>query len=103
MEFSRQGYWSGLPFPPSGALPYPGIEPGSPALQADSTAGATREIPQKLWNVLAGAEPLPRTTSYTTAGRKEQRGREASDWRRLGERAGRWACPTAPEEVVGIR
>ena len=36
MEFSRQEYWSGLPFPSSGDLPDPGIEPGSPALQADS-------------------------------------------------------------------
>ena len=29
MEFSRQEYWSGLPFPSPGDLPYPGIEPGS--------------------------------------------------------------------------
>ena len=36
MEFSRQEYWSGLPFPSLGDLPNPGIEPGSPALQADS-------------------------------------------------------------------
>ena len=36
MEFSRQGYWSGLPFPSLGDLPDPGIEPRSPALQADS-------------------------------------------------------------------
>ena len=36
MRFSRQGYWSGLPFPSPGDLPDPGIEPGSPALQADS-------------------------------------------------------------------
>ena len=36
MGFSRQEYWSGLPFPSSGDLPNPGIEPGSPALQADS-------------------------------------------------------------------
>ena len=36
MRFSRQGYWSGLPFPSPGDLPNPGIEPGSPALQADS-------------------------------------------------------------------
>ena len=35
MEFSRQEYWSGLPFPP-GDLPDPGIEPRSPALQVDS-------------------------------------------------------------------
>ena len=34
--FSRQEYWSGLPFPPPGDLPNPGIEPRSPTLQADS-------------------------------------------------------------------
>ena len=34
MGFSRQEYWSGLPFPSPGDLPHPGIEPGSPALQA---------------------------------------------------------------------
>ena len=36
MGFSRQEYWSGLPFPSPGDLPDPGIEPGTPALQADS-------------------------------------------------------------------
>ena len=36
MGFSRQEYWSGLPFPSSGDLPDPGIEPRSPALQVDS-------------------------------------------------------------------
>ena len=35
MGFSRQEYWSGLPFPSPGDLPDPGIESGSPALQAD--------------------------------------------------------------------
>ena len=34
--FSRQEYWSGLPFPPPGDLPTQGSNPGSPALQADS-------------------------------------------------------------------
>ena len=33
--FSRQGYWNGNPFPSPGDLPSPGIEPGSPTLQAD--------------------------------------------------------------------
>ena len=33
MRFSRQEYWSGLPFPSPGGLPDPGIEPRSPALQ----------------------------------------------------------------------
>ena len=36
MEFSRQEYWSELPFPSPGDLPDPGIEPGSPTLQADA-------------------------------------------------------------------
>ena len=36
MGFSRQEYWSGLPFPPPGDLPNPGIESGSPALEADA-------------------------------------------------------------------
>ena len=36
VEFSRQEYWSGLPFPSPGDLPNPGIKAGSPALQADA-------------------------------------------------------------------
>ena len=36
MGFSKQEYWSGLPFPPPGDLPDPGIKPAVPALQADS-------------------------------------------------------------------
>ena len=44
MEFSRQEYWSGLPFPSPGDLSNPGIKPGSPALQADAL---TSEPPGK--------------------------------------------------------
>ena len=36
MGFSRQEYWSRLPFPSPGDLPDPGIEPGYPALEADA-------------------------------------------------------------------
>ena len=36
MEFSRQEYWNGLPFPSPGDLPDSGIEPKYPALQADA-------------------------------------------------------------------
>ena len=36
IEFSTQECWSGLPFPSPGDLPRPGVEPGSPALQADT-------------------------------------------------------------------
>ena len=41
MEFSRQEYWSGLPFPSPGDLLDPGIELGSPALQAGSLPSET--------------------------------------------------------------
>ena len=44
MGFSRQEYWSGLPFPSPGDLPNPGIEPRSPAFQADAL---TSEPPGK--------------------------------------------------------
>ena len=46
MGFSRQEYWSGLPFPSPGDLPNPGIKPGSPALGADAL---TSEPPGKPW------------------------------------------------------
>ena len=36
MGFPKQEYWSGLPFPSPGAFPDPGVEPTSPAWQADS-------------------------------------------------------------------
>ena len=43
--FSRQEYWSGLPFPSPGHLPEPGIKPGSPALQTDSLPPEPPEKP----------------------------------------------------------
>ena len=44
MEFSKQEYWSGLPFPSPLDLPDPGIKPRSPALQADALPS---ELPGK--------------------------------------------------------
>ena len=44
MGFSRQEYWSGLPFPSPGDLPNPGIEPGSPALQTDALPSEPLEV-----------------------------------------------------------
>ena len=49
MGFSRQKYGSGLPFPSPGDLPNPGIEPGSPTLQADSLLS---EPPEKAFTEL---------------------------------------------------
>ena len=48
MGFSRQEYWSGLPFSSPGDLPDPGIEPGSPALQADTLTSEPPGKPERM-------------------------------------------------------
>ena len=62
MGFSRQKYWSGLPFPSPGDLPDPGIEPRSPTLQADAlTSEPPGKLPSKLHSLhklLISSEPL---------------------------------------------
>ena len=55
MGFSRQEYWSGLPFPSPGDLPKPGIKPRSPSLQADALSS---ELPGKN----RGVKQLPQIT-----------------------------------------
>ena len=52
MGFSRQGYWSGLPFPSQGDLPNPGIKAGSPELQADA-------LPSELLGKPIGSGEVP--------------------------------------------
>ena len=47
MGFSRQEYWSGVPFPSPGDLPDPGIGPRPPALQADALLSEPPGKPQK--------------------------------------------------------
>ena len=49
MGFSRQEYWTGLPFPSQGDLPDPGIELGSPTLQEILYCLSHRGIPQIEW------------------------------------------------------
>ena len=55
MEFSRQEYWSGLPFPSPGDIPNPGIKPLSPALQVGSLPLShlgNRDIMYKIINII---------------------------------------------------
>ena len=63
MGFSRQEYWSGLPFPSPGDLPNPGIEPGSPAWQADALSsepsGNTEEEVPNIFKLF-----LPSATTF---------------------------------------
>ena len=47
MGFSRQEYWSGLPFPSPGDLPNAEIKPGSPTLQADALPSEPTEEPNQ--------------------------------------------------------
>ena len=47
MGFSRQEYWSELPFPSPGYLPDPGIKPRSPTLQTDALPSEPRGKPKK--------------------------------------------------------
>ena len=49
MGFSRQEYWSGLPFPSPGDLPDPGIKPQSPALEADALTSESPGKPLTNW------------------------------------------------------
>ena len=49
MGFSRQEYWSGLPFPSPGDLPDPGIKPRSPALQAGALPSEPLGSTHKIW------------------------------------------------------
>ena len=58
MGFSRQESWSGLPFPSPGDLPDPGIEPRSPALQADALPSEPPGKPKKASNYF----PFPCTS-----------------------------------------
>ena len=72
MGFSRQEYWSGLPFHSPGDLPNPGIEPRSPALQADSLPSKPPGKPRASWQVPycggRGRGGIPNTSNYWRAG-----------------------------------
>ena len=58
MGFSRQEYWSGLPFPSPGDLPNPGIEPESPTLQADALPSEpTGNSPVTAGEILSNSSP----------------------------------------------
>ena len=80
MGFSRQEYWSGLPFPSPGDLPDPGIGPRSPTLQADALTSAPPGKPlntriQVLTSKISREERKP-------GGRKK--GKEAGEGGRKG-------------------
>ena len=69
MGSSRQGYWSGLPFPPPGDLPSPGIVPASPVppvLQVDSLPLSHLGSPsgQRITQRKSGPDPCPKCANH---------------------------------------
>ena len=76
MEFSRQEYWSELPFPSPEDLPHPGIEPRSPTLQEDTfTIWATREAQEvSIYNWRLNAMKCLRKCPMSKKGQSESGG-----------------------------
>ena len=68
MGFSRQEYWSGLPFPSPGDLPDPGIKPRSPALQADALPSEPPGKPQYDTSIPTRKEARDQTLGLCTVG-----------------------------------
>ena len=83
MGFSRQEYWSRLPFPPPGNLPDPGIEPASPALAGIFFPTAPPGKPHKCllrkWSGAALARGLPSVSPHLAQGAPGASG--ATSWR----------------------
>ena len=73
MGFSRQGYWSGLPFPSPGNFPGPGIEPWSPALQADC-------LPTKLQGKSSHLNFTSRALIFSSSGKWHLSPKETVKW-----------------------
>ena len=117
MEFSRQEYWSRLPFPSPGDLPDPGIKPRSPTLQADALPSeppgkpapslSTGKCKVKRWDrgerraksMSRSPVPLPSECSHVRG--EAQGGSEDREWPHQpeGGRAGRLRGPVQDQET----
>ena len=114
MEFSRQEYWSGLPFPPQGDLPNPGIELRSPALQRDflplepqgkPTSSGSTEI-NTLMSLcfhlpaycccLISAQPSPKPRSRESLGDAALKGQPLRAKSRVGKEVGALSLQLCP-------
>ena len=73
MAFSRQKYWTGLPFPSPGDLPNPGIEPASPVSPAPASRNFTTSTTWKAQNVscVQPCDPMDRGLSGSECSRQE--------------------------------
>ena len=64
--FSRQEYWSGLPFPSPGDLPDPGTEPGSPALRVDALPSESQHIKKQRY-YFANKGPSSQSSGFSSS------------------------------------
>ena len=129
MGFSRQEYWSGLPFPSPGDLPNPGIEPGSPALHTDALPSEALGKPDSRLGSFKNLRPLSEqmyliffwvkrektNKQKKTSVLREGRGREEADtyqsheaqlvffWLRAGLPPFGHGAPSAGREGAGMR
>ena len=94
MGFPRQEYWGGLPSPPLGDLPDPGIEPTSPALAGEFFTTGTAGKPKNLFKVQS-----KRMNNHTLSSVPRDRGTAASPWTTLEEpiQAPRWQSKRRPK------
>ena len=84
MGFSRQEYWTGLPFPSPRDLPDPGIEPGSPALQADSLQTELWGKPHFIYTVTLRYRPNKHHFSHFIEGKVETQLRNKPEISQVG-------------------
>ena len=105
--FSRQEHWSGLPCPPPGDLPNPGVEPGSPALQAGSLPTELRGKPDLILRACflrhqqrcprgQRSPPYSRARSFANTRRVRRRTRGTAYPRKSAPAADESAVPRGP-------
>ena len=102
MGFSTQECWSGLPFPSLGDFPDPGIEPGSPTLQADALPSEPPDCVDhnKLWKILKEMGIPDHLTCllrslYVGQEATVRTGHETTDWFQIGKGV-RQGCILSP-------
>ena len=98
MGFSRQEYWSGLPFPSPGDLPDPGIEPESPAWRADALLSEPKPAPRPKLRKIRPPPSSPSRLITLPAG-KGRVGRRTGSAKMRVESL--WAAPT-PQSLSGV-
>ena len=109
MGFSRQEYWSGWPFPPPGHLSDPGIEPVSPALQADSLPTEPPGKPSSPYfinmfkNLFSWGGPCPWVEIGPSFGGNISPSEWARGFRREGQGSWGWGCGVVSHPASHIR